>query len=175
MHYHIVALEGLHSKIPDFDVAPPHTATLTVYHNTLAHETGERVKDATIIISTTVVLDAAILDSAVTPKLKMIAVNATGTNHVDLVACRERGVAVINCPGTSIESVSEHALSLYFAARRRTVFLHNKVASTGEWKASGSLLKYLKTPDGQAPLTCQDEVCGIIGYGAIGMLVKVSL
>jgi hypothetical protein len=48
MHHHIVALEALHVKIPDFDVAPPYTEALPVFHSTLAHETREGMKDATM-------------------------------------------------------------------------------------------------------------------------------
>lgn len=172
MHHSIVALEGLHLQIPDFDIAPPNSGTLTVYSNTAKHEVAERVKDATIIISTTVALDASTLDPNVTPNLQLIAALATGTDHIDLEACRRRGVAVINTPGANIDAVAQHALSLFFAARRRTVLLHNNVATSGEWKKNGSLARYIKTPDGGAPLLCQEEVAGIVGYGLVGKRVE---
>jgi len=168
MHHNIVALEGLHVPIPEFDFAPPNTNTLTVYQNTLRNEVAERVKDATIIISTTIVLDAAILDPKATPKLLLVAAMSTGTDHVDLAACKARGVAVTNTPGANIETVSEHALSLFFAARRKTVLLHNITVNTSEWKQNGSVAKYLRTPDLETPLVCQQEVCGIVGYGQLG-------
>jgi len=168
MHHNIVALEGLHVPIPEFDFAPPNTNTLTVYQNTLRNEVVERVKDATIIISTTIVLDAAILDPKVTPKLVLVAAMSTGTDHVDLAACKARGIAVTNTPGANIETVSEHALSLFFAVRRKTVLMHNITVNTSEWKQNGSVAKYLRTPDLETPLVCQQEVCGIVGYGQLG-------
>lgn len=173
MHHTIVALEGLHLQIPNFDIAPPNTASLKIYYNTSRNEVIERIKDATIVITTTIVLDAAILNPAVTPKLQLVAVLATGTDHVDLEACRKRDVAVINTPGANIESVAEHGLSLYFAVRRKTVLLHNKVINSDEWKRNGTLVKHLKAPDGAAPPVLREEVCGIVGYGLLGKRVEL--
>lgn len=164
----MVALDGLHMSMPDIDIAPPNSGNLRVYHNSSSFELVDRIKDATIVITTAVALDAAILDPAVTPKLQHVAVLASGTDHVDLEACRKRGITVTNTPSASVQSVAQHGVSLYFAARRKTVLLHNTVADSSEWKRSGSIVKRLKTPDGDTPLLCQEEVCGIVGYGHLG-------
>lgn len=101
---------------------------------------------------------------------------ATGTDCVDKAAAAARGIPVCNCPGTNVESVSEHALGLYFATRRKLVELC--VATRGvsgdaigdsEWKREGSLRGRV----GNAPLTCCDETVGIIGYGAVGKRIEV--
>jgi lactate dehydrogenase-like 2-hydroxyacid dehydrogenase len=169
MHHKIVALEGLHNPIPEFDLPEPHISSLTVHWNTSPSELLERIKDATVIITTTVKLNADTLSHEITPKLQLVAVMASGTDHVDLEACRKRGIRVCNTPHAPTDAVSDHAIGLYFAARRKTVLMHElTVAEPSEWKAKGSVAAYMKDSNGDAPLSCQDEVCGIIGYGAIG-------
>ena len=41
-------------------------------------------------------IDAAVLDAM--PKLRLIATRSTGTDHIDLVECTRRGIAVCNVP-----------------------------------------------------------------------------
>ena len=170
MHHHIVALERMHQPLPDtFDFPPSITYDLTVYERPDASLLASRVRDATIIIITTTKVPAEILHPDVTPKLQLVAVMASGTDPVDLEACRKRGIRVTNCPAANIDSVSEHAISLYFATRRRTVLLDRltrKVPS--EWKEKRTLLEHMKYADGTPPLTCKDEVMGVVGYGALG-------
>ena len=77
------------------------------YEYTSAEQTIERAKDADIIITSKVILSREVLQQL--PKLKLIAITATGTNNVDLDAAKELGVAVkiaprfkvINTPSTA--------------------------------------------------------------------------
>ena len=65
------------------------------YEYTSADQTIERAKDADIIITSKVILSREVLQQL--PKLKLIAITATGTNNVDLDAAKELGVAVKKC------------------------------------------------------------------------------
>jgi len=91
---------------------------------------------------------------AASPRLRVLSVWGTGTDHVDLEAARARGIAVPTTPGVAATSVAEHALALLFAAARRIPLLD---ASTrrGEWARGQSVELHRKT-------------CGVIGLGAIG-------
>lgn len=163
MEHHIVGLEELHLQYPSFSVP------ITAHRTTALSELHERVKDATIIITTTVKLDAETLSPARTPRLQFVCAMAAGTDQIDLAACKKRGIVVCNCPHASSELVADHAVGMYFAARRKTVLMHSKtIAMPSEWKAKGSLAMYLRDSEGNAPLSSQEEVCGIIGYGALG-------
>lgn len=169
MHHEIVALEKQHQPLPTDGFSFPHT--LTAFETTSSREElHARIRNASILITTTVRLDAETLHPDVSPRLRYVAVSATGTDPVDLEACRRRGIRVTNCPGANLDAVSEHAISLYFAARRRTVLL-DRVTRTqpSEWKRSGSVNSYMRLPDGAPPLTCRDEVMAVIGYGGLGM------
>jgi glycerate dehydrogenase len=170
MHLEIVALETIHQPLPpSFDLPPHTTYTLTKYERHDASQLAERVRNASVIIVTTIKLDATILSEDATPNLRYIAVMATGTDPVDLEACKKRGIRVTNCPAANLDSVSEHAISLYFAARRRTVMLDRMTRSVpSEWKQNKTLTGRLRFADGKPPLTCGDEVLGVIGYGSLG-------
>ena len=56
---------------------------------------------------------------AACPRLRLISVWGTGTDHVDLPAAARHGVTVTNTPGVSAISVAEHALALLLAVARR--------------------------------------------------------
>ncbi|KAJ4376756.1 hypothetical protein N0V86_006873 [Didymella sp. IMI 355093] len=170
MHFEIVALEKQHQPLFEtLDLPPNTTYSLTSYQSTTRDELHARIRNADIVIVTTVKLDAETLSLDVTPRLRYVIVSATGTDCVDLHSCKARAIRVCNCPGANLEAVSEHAISLYFAARRRTVLLDEITRrQPSEWKQRGSVNTYLRLPDGKPPLTCGDEVLGIVGYGGLG-------
>ncbi|KAF1364445.1 glycerate dehydrogenase [Lizonia empirigonia] len=150
MEWNIIALEKQHQPLLETLDLPPHTTfRLTAYETTKSRdELHARICNAHIIIITTVKLDAETLSHD---------------------ACQSRAVRVCNCPGANLEAVSEHAISLYFAARRRTVLLDQVTRRhPSEWKQNGSVNTYLRLPDGMPPLTCGDEVLGIVGFGGLG-------
>ncbi|KAF2997876.1 hypothetical protein E8E13_003437 [Curvularia kusanoi] len=171
MHFEIVALEAQHQPLFEtLDLPPNTTFTLTKYTTTSTRdELHARIREADVVIVTTVTLDAETLSHDVTPRLRYVIVSATGTDCVDLQSCKARAIRVCNCPGANLETVSEHAISLYFAARRRTVLLDQVTRrQPSEWKQKGSVNTYMRLPDGKPPLTCGDEILGIVGYGGLG-------
>lgn len=176
MHHEIVALERIHQPLPEtFQFPPGTTYNLTTHDRTPTRDLlHARIRHATIIIVTTIKLDAETLSTDVTPALRLVAVMATGTDPVDLEACRKRGVRVTNAPAANLDAVSEHAISLYFAARRRTVLLDGLTRQVpSQWKRDGSLNRYMRYADGRPPLTCKDEVIGVVGYGGLGTRIVV--
>lgn len=172
-HHNIVMLQTQYFPCPHFDLPPPYTKTEFIYKETPFSELHARIHDATIIVLATTRLDAVALSPEVTPYLKFIAVTASGTDCIDLEACRKRGIVVSNSPGVNIEAVSEHAIGLYFAARRKMLQMHN-MTRTGAWAQKGTLMFDMLNKDGTAPLTCQEEVAGVIGYGVVGKSNKTS-
>jgi hypothetical protein len=53
------------------------------------------------------------------PNMKLIATRSRSTDHIDLAACRARGVAVSNVPHYGEQSVAEHTFALLLALVRR--------------------------------------------------------
>ncbi|KAI9931923.1 hypothetical protein ASPWEDRAFT_40283 [Aspergillus wentii DTO 134E9] len=166
-HHNIVHLQADFTSVVEFDLPAPHTYTNIIYPLTALSDLHERIRDATIITFANIKLDAVTLSPEVSPHLKFIAIVATGTDCVDLEACRKRGIVVSNCPSANIESVSEHALGLYFATRRRMFDVH-MLTRAGEWRPGQSPIARMLDSDGERPLTCQEEVVGIVGNGNVG-------
>jgi phosphoglycerate dehydrogenase-like enzyme len=98
-------------------------------------------------------------ESALTacPSVKMISIWGTGTDNVDLDACRKRGVTVAHTPGVNAHAVAEHTLALMLAVTRRIPSLDRDVRS-GQWPRG--LLVQL-----------EGKTLGIVGLGAIGRRV----
>lgn len=94
---------------------PSFEHTWTEYDHTSSAETIERAKDADIVITSKVIFDRETLKQL--PKLKLIAITATGTNNVDLVAAEEMGIAVRNVTGYSSTTVPEHVIGLIFSLK----------------------------------------------------------
>ncbi|PWY94759.1 glycerate dehydrogenase [Aspergillus sclerotioniger CBS 115572] len=165
--HHIIALQGDFIRIPQFELPAPYTSTTTIYGQTSLPELHARIHDASILVLSALRIDADALSPEVTPYLELIVIVAAGTDCVDLEACRKRGILVSNCPAANTEAVSEHAIGLYFAARRRVLRAHT-LTRAGEWPRKKTLVFDCLNHDGTQPLTCQEEVAGIIGNGAVG-------
>jgi len=62
-------------------------------------------------------VDAGQLDRL--PALKFIATRSTGFDHIDLAACRRRGITVSNVPHYGENTVAEHTFALLLALTRK--------------------------------------------------------
>lgn len=130
------------------------------YPATSAGQTLERLKDATIAITNKVLLSRAILEQL--PKLKMVAVAATGTNNVDTECCRERGIVVSNIRNYSVHTVPEHVFMLMLALRRNLLAFHADVRN-GAWQKSTQFCLFT-----HPVRDLHNTTLGIMGHGAIG-------
>jgi glycerate dehydrogenase len=174
-HHHIVVLQGDFIQIPEFTLPEPYTFTSTIYPQTSLSNLHERIHDASILVLCAFPVDASALSPEVSPYLKHIVIVASGTDCVDLKACRERGITVTNCPGANVAAVSEHAIGLYFTTRRKIIDMHLRTRA-GEWPKpkKGHLMFEFLDKDGTPPLTCEEEVVGIIGNGGVGKFNPLS-
>lgn len=102
-------------------------------------------------------LDASIL--AQLPKLKFIATMSTGYDHIDLKACRQRGVKVSNVPFYGENTVAEHTFALILALTRKLPESINR-AKTGDFRLPG-----LRGID------LAGKTLGLVGLGHIGQHV----
>ncbi|KAK8143937.1 hypothetical protein G3M48_006535 [Beauveria asiatica] len=171
MHHKIVALDAWNVPIPEdlLHLPEPHTYELVRQTRQLSSTEAiqDAVRDATIIATTVTSIKGATLDIANTPRLRLIVAIAVGTDCIDTDLAAARGIKVVNCPNANTETVANHVLAMYFAGRRRLVRLHNVVLRTEEWPKN-ALTYALNDPKGNPPITCKEEIVGVVGYGAIG-------
>ncbi|OOF40359.1 glycerate dehydrogenase [Rodentibacter rarus] len=130
------------------------------YPHTSASQTIERAKDADIVITSKVIFDRKTLEQL--PKLKLIALTATGTNNIDLVAAKELGVEVKNVTGYSSVTVPEHVLGLIFSLKH----------SLAGWLRDQTLAKWGESQQFcyfDYPITdVRGATLGVVGKGCLG-------
>lgn len=154
----LVQLEG-ESLIAD--VRRPAFDHAWVEHaRTAPSQVVERLAGATIAITNKVPIDAASI--AALPELKMIAISATGTNNVDLGACRERGIVVSNIRGYAGHTVPEHVMALLLALSRNLVAWRESLQAGG-WQRSEQFCLF------DHPIRdLHGATLGLIGAGTLG-------
>ncbi|RIA56421.1 D-2-hydroxyacid dehydrogenase [Dichotomicrobium thermohalophilum] len=130
------------------------------YEKTAPGEVVERARDADIVITNKVPIDTDTLSQL--PKLRMIAVAATGYDIIDVPACDTANVAVANVRGYAIQTVPEHVMALMLALSRSLVAYREDVID-GAWQRAGQFTFFSHPIRDLA-----DQTLGIIGYGAIG-------
>lgn len=139
---------------------PAFEHTWQEYATTAAAQTVERLQDATIAISNKVPLRADAL--AQLPRLRMIAVAATGYDVIDVPACRERGIAVANIRNYARHTVPEHTFALILALRR-SLLEYRQDVERGRWQDVNQFCFF------DHPIRdLHGSTIGIFGEGVIG-------
>ena len=143
------------------DVRRPSFAHEWIEHaKTAPGEVIGRLQGASIAIVNKVPLPAAAVDAL--PGLKMVAVAATGTNIVDLEACRRRGIVVSNVRGYAEHTVPEHVFALLLALSRNLVAWRESVQA-GRWQQSDQFCLF------DHPIRdLHGATLGIVGSGSLG-------
>ncbi len=131
---------------------------------TAASQTIERIREANIIITNKVVIDANCLKSA--KHLKLICVAATGTNNVDLKAAADLGIPVCNVTGYGTASVAQHTLMLMLALATNFPAYQADIRA-GIWQQSPQFC-LMHHPI----IELRGKTLGIIGYGELGRAVS---
>jgi len=136
---------------------------LVCHGRTSASEVAERIADADIVLVNKARLDARAIAAA--PRLKFIAVAATGTDNLDLAACRERGIVVSNIRNYAVHTVPEHTFALIFALRR-SICAYRDAVRAGRWQAAGQFCFF------DFPIRdLAGSTLGVIGDGVLGQAV----
>lgn len=134
-----------------------------IYHNTVAGEVEERVKEADIIIANKAPLNRETLKDA--SSLKLICEFATGFDNIDLEYCREKGIRVANVVDYSTAAVAQHTFALCFYVLEKLHHYDHYVKS-GEYAAQSRFSNF------DIPFTeLEGKVWGIVGMGNIGRRV----
>jgi D-lactate dehydrogenase len=102
-------------------------------------------------------VDAAALDRMM--ELQLVATRSTGTDHLELKACAERGISVANVPTYGENTVAEHAFALILGLSRRLI-----VAEAKGRRADFDL-------SGLQGFDLKGRTLGVVGGGRIGLHV----
>ena len=137
---------------------------VTLYQRTdTESETIQRIGDSEIVLVNKVPITEAVL--AACPNIKLICVQATGYNIVDVEACARRGIPVTNVPSYGTAAVAQFTMALILEMCHR-IGLHNHSVHQGDW-AKAETFCYWLTPQ----MELAGKTLGIIGFGRIGQAV----
>lgn len=100
-------------------------------------------------------VNASMMDVA--PSLKVISKHGSGTDTIDKVAAKERGIEVVAAVGANAAAVAEQALALLLACAKSVVTLNSRMHA-GHWdKATHKSMEL------------SGRTVGLVGLGAIGL------
>lgn len=111
----------------------------TEYGITTEADTLSRVQNADIVITNKVVINQEIIQQC--PRLKLIALAATGYNNIDLAAAHAANTTVCNVRAYGNESVAQHAFMMMLALMRNLPAYMRDVAA-GVWQQAPFFCHY---------------------------------
>ena len=133
---------------------------LIVHENSPDETVAERIADAEIVFTNKIRLTRELLEQA--PKLKFIALTATGTDNIDTACAKEHGIAVANIRHYCTQSVVEHVFGVLLSLTHSLERYHEAVRA-GDWQQSTDFCML------QFPVReLSAMTLGIVGYGALG-------
>lgn len=136
---------------------------LTVYDRTSLEEEKEvieRIGDAEIVITNKTPVTRKVMDSC--PKIKLIAVLATGYNVVDCLYAAKKGICVSNVPAYGTFAVGQYTIALLLEICHHVAH-HSDTVHEGKWEQNMDWC-YWDYP----LIELAGKTIGIIGFGRIG-------
>ncbi|HQR23766.1 MAG TPA: D-2-hydroxyacid dehydrogenase [Steroidobacteraceae bacterium] len=146
----------------DLDPAPLHRALpgLEIRDHTAQDDVARLVANREVVLLNKLRITREIIEA--TPALRLIAVTATGTNNIDLVAAAERGIAVCNLRDYCTASVVQHVFGTLLMLTQR-LREYDALVRSGAWQR-GDQFCLLDFPIRE--LT--GRTMGIVGFGVLG-------
>ena len=137
---------------------------VTTYERTDSEaEAIQRIGDHDIVLTNKVPITENLLSAC--PNIRLICIQATGYNVVDLQACTKRGIPVCNVPDYGTAAVAQFTLALMLELCHGIGY-HDRVVHEGKWCRSSTFC-FWDTPQ----MELGGKTLGIIGFGRIGQAV----
>jgi glycerate dehydrogenase len=133
---------------------------LVIYDDSPDTAVAERIADAEIVFTNKIRLTRELLEHA--PKLKFIALTATGTDNIDTDCAKEHGIGVANIRHYCTQSVVEHVFGVLLSLTHSLEQYHRSVRA-GDWQRSTDFCMLHYPVRELSSMTL-----GVVGYGALG-------
>ena len=151
MPTHDLEIETLKSHLGD-DIE----VEVYAYSDDAREEFYEHLCDADALLTAFVQIDKEAFEHA--PNLKVIAINATGFDNVDMDEATKRGVGVCPVGEYCTWDVSESAIAYMFALNKHFKFYIGQIEDDHRWDYAAAA---------EVP-RLEDQTLGIFGFGKIG-------
>lgn len=162
MVMHLVMLDKASLGSDDIDFSKLHTLGLDIeiFESTKPEQVADRIRNADIIITNKIIIDASLIEQAA--KLKLICISATGVNNIDLESASKNNISVCNVTGYATSSVVQHVFMLITALNTK-LNNYQTAVKDGAWESS-DFFCLLDFPI----IDLSSQAIGIIGYGELG-------
>ncbi len=158
----IVVIDGYTLNPGDLDLSQlKNLGNVTIYDRSSKSQYLERLKDAEIAIVNKVVFDKNLIDQL--PRLKYIALTATGYNNLDIEYLHQKNIQASNVSGYGSHAVAQHAFALILELTNH-VARHHQDCKEGKWNQSPDFCFWSQTMT-----ELFQKKIGIIGLGNIGL------
>jgi glycerate dehydrogenase len=133
---------------------------LVVYQDSPDDTVAERIADADIVFTNKIRLTRELLERA--PRLKFIALTATGTDNIDTACARKHGIGVANIRHYCTQSVVEHVFGVLLSLTH-SLGQYQRSVRAGDWQRSTDFCMLSHPVRELSSMTL-----GVVGYGALG-------
>jgi len=130
------------------------------YASTSSEQLEQHLNGCTVAVANKIIFDRELISSL--PQLSLILLTATGMNNVDLMACKENDITVLNVEDYCTASVSQHVFSLILYLTNQLNHYQQKEGKEA-WSTSPSY-----SPLEFPIMELSGKKLGIVGYGALG-------
>ena len=156
----ILANDGIaQAGIDALEAAGFTVITEKVEQGDLVNAINEQGYSALLVRSATTAR-AALIDAC--PGLKLIGRGGVGMDNIDVEYARSKGLAVINTPAASSQSVAELVMAHLFGAARSVYDSNRRMPQDGSAEFKSLKKKYAKGVE------LRGKTMGIVGFGRIG-------
>ena len=133
---------------------------LVVHDESPRDTVAQRISDAEIVFTNKIRLTRELLERA--PKLRFIALTATGTDNIDTDCAKQHGIGVANIRHYCTGSVVEHVFGVLLSLTHSLEQYHRSVRA-GDWQQSTDFCMLHYPVRELSSMTL-----GVVGYGALG-------
>lgn len=120
--------------------------------NMCSREIAEEIREYDGIVCGIDPINKEVIDAG--EKLKVIHMNGTGVDHIDIDEATRRKIYVGNCPGANAGAVAELNLAILLAEARKIIKYSNRIRE-GRWER-------------EVGVELSGKTMGVLGLGAIG-------
>jgi glycerate dehydrogenase len=139
---------------------------LTRYNQSCAEEILEKVQNQNIIITKEMTLGSDLIQK-LPDSVQLICEAGTGYNNIDIVAAKEKNIAVCNLPGYSSEGVAQLVIG-FILDLSSSISIQQNMIRQGDFK---NFTKHLMVQHFEV----QRKTLGVIGSGSIGkQVIKIA-
>jgi glycerate dehydrogenase len=162
----IVVIDGYTLNSGDLDLTQlRQLGKLTIYDRSSKNQIAERLKNADIAVVNKIIFDQNLIDSL--PKLKYIALTATGYNNLDIQYLHQKNILTSNVSNYGSHAVAQHTFALILELTNHVAH-HQKDCIEGKWNQTSDFCFWSQ------PMTeLFQKKIGIIGLGNIGLQTAI--